>query len=194
MRSTRWARLQAAGLYTDAMSFDQVDRVAVAVNLRDVHARPRPEIDRRVPAIKRLSVRRRPAPRGPRRPAARHLGSHHLARRERRIVGNWPRIPEVKAYTGGAFVSRPRHLGRRRSPARRRASRCRCEADSTYKPTIFITGRQHANEVSSTSHILRLAELLVTDTEYRDILKKVNVILHPVENPDGAQMAYDLRS
>ena len=31
------------------------------------------------------------------------------------------------------------------------------------KPTIFITGRQHANEVSSTSHILRLGELLATD-------------------------------
>src|SRR5262249_37847742 len=27
---------------------------------------------------------------------------------------------------------------------------------TAYKPTIFITGRQHANEVSSTSHILRL--------------------------------------
>jgi hypothetical protein len=64
---------------------------------------------------------------------------------------------------------------------------------SAYKPTIFITGRQHANEVSSTSHILRLAELLVTDKSYKDILKKVNVVLHPVENPDGAQMAYDLQ-
>ena len=64
---------------------------------------------------------------------------------------------------------------------------------SAYKPTIFITGRQHANEVSSTSHILRLAELLVTDKAYKDILKKVNVVLHPVENPDGAQMAFDLQ-
>ena len=64
---------------------------------------------------------------------------------------------------------------------------------SAYKPTIFITGRQHANEVSSTSHILRLAELLVTDKSYKEILKKVNIVLHPVENPDGAQMAYDLQ-
>jgi Zinc carboxypeptidase len=61
------------------------------------------------------------------------------------------------------------------------------------KPTIFITGRQHANEVSSTSHILKLAELMVTEPSYRDILKKVNVILHPIENPDGAQMAFDLQ-
>ena len=38
---------------------------------------------------------------------------------------------------------------------------------TAYKPTIFITGRQHANEVSSTSHILRLGELLVTDKATR---------------------------
>ena len=64
---------------------------------------------------------------------------------------------------------------------------------TAYKPTIFITGRQHANEVSSTSHILRLAELLVTDPAYHAILNKVNVILHPVENPDGAAMADELQ-
>ena len=64
---------------------------------------------------------------------------------------------------------------------------------TTAKPTIFITGRQHANEVSSTSHILRLAELLLTDPAYKAILTRVNVVLHPVENPDGAAMAYELQ-
>ena len=64
---------------------------------------------------------------------------------------------------------------------------------TTLKPTIFITGRQHANEVSSTSHILRLGELLATDQGYKDMLKRVNVVLHPVENPDGAQMAFELQ-
>ena len=47
--------------------------------------------------------------------------------------------------------------------------------------------------MSSTSHILKLAELLATDPAYRDILKRVNVVLHPVENPDGAAMAYELQ-
>jgi hypothetical protein len=64
---------------------------------------------------------------------------------------------------------------------------------TAYKPTIFMMGRQHANEVSSTSHILRLAELLATDPSYRSILKTVNVILCPVQNPDGAQISYDLQ-
>jgi len=47
--------------------------------------------------------------------------------------------------------------------------------------------------VSSTSHTLALAALLLTDPAYRDRLKKVNVVFHPMTNPDGAQLAYDLQ-
>jgi hypothetical protein len=61
------------------------------------------------------------------------------------------------------------------------------------KPTVLLSGRQHANEVSSTSHILRLGEMLVTDSVYQNLLKKVNVVLHPITNADGAQLAYDMQ-
>lgn len=61
------------------------------------------------------------------------------------------------------------------------------------KPTVVFSGRQHANEVSSTSHILRLGELLVTDTAYARLLRRVNVVLHPMTNPDGARLAYDMQ-
>jgi len=63
---------------------------------------------------------------------------------------------------------------------------------STLKPTIVYSARQDANEVSSTSHTLKLAEMLLTDPEYRKHLNKVNVVVHPFTNPDGAQLAYDL--
>ena len=63
---------------------------------------------------------------------------------------------------------------------------------TTFKPTVVYSARQHANEVSSTSHVLRHAELLLTDPEQREKLNKVNVIVHPFTNPDGAQLAYDL--
>src|SRR5262249_14064366 len=63
---------------------------------------------------------------------------------------------------------------------------------TTLKPTVVYSERQHANEVSSTSHVLKLAELLVTDAQFRKKLDKVNVVIHPVTNPDGAQLAYDL--
>ncbi len=64
---------------------------------------------------------------------------------------------------------------------------------TTMKPTVVYSARQHANEVSSTSHVLRMAELLLTDPAYRDKLKKVNVVIHPITNADGAQLAYDLQ-
>jgi hypothetical protein len=64
--------------------------------------------------------------------------------------------------------------------------------ESTTKAAIVYSGRQHANEVSSTSHIDKLAEQLVTDPEKRDLLKKVNVVVHPITNPDGAQLSVDL--
>jgi hypothetical protein len=61
------------------------------------------------------------------------------------------------------------------------------------KPTVVYSARQHANEVSSTSHVLKLAELLLTDPAYRKKLDRVNVVIHPITNPDGAQLAYDLQ-
>ncbi|HMF96978.1 MAG TPA: M14 family metallopeptidase [Vicinamibacterales bacterium] len=64
---------------------------------------------------------------------------------------------------------------------------------TTLKPTIVYSARQHANEVSSTSHVLKMAELLLTDPAFKDKLKKVNVVVHPITNADGAQLAYDLQ-
>ena len=63
---------------------------------------------------------------------------------------------------------------------------------TTFKPTVIYSAREHANEVSSTSHVLRHAELLLTDSVQRARLDKVNVVIHPFTNPDGAQLAYDL--
>lgn len=63
---------------------------------------------------------------------------------------------------------------------------------TTFKPTVIYSAREHANEVSSTSHVLRHAELLLTDSVARRKLDRVNVIVHPFTNPDGAQLAYDL--
>ncbi len=63
---------------------------------------------------------------------------------------------------------------------------------TTFKPTVIHSARQHANEVSSTSHVLRHAEMLLTDSAQRARLDRVNVVIHPFTNPDGAQLAYDL--
>ena len=64
--------------------------------------------------------------------------------------------------------------------------------ETTLKATIVYSGRQHANEVSSTSHILKLGEQLVDDPETRALLKQVNVVLHPITNTDGAELSVQL--
>jgi hypothetical protein len=64
--------------------------------------------------------------------------------------------------------------------------------ETTLKASVVYSGRQHANEVSSTSHILKLGEQLITDPETRASLKQVNVVLHPITNPDGAELSVQL--
>jgi hypothetical protein len=180
-------RLHRAGLFKTALSADHVDRIAVNVGLKDVHAR---RVIGATGESAPSNVRRAagPAPKGPV-----VTWDHVISPDEsEQIVGELAAFPEVKAYRAGhSYRGHDISVMEITQPT---SSELVSHAKlTTFKPTIFITGRQHANEVSSTSHILRLAELLVTDPAYKAILKKVNVILHPVENPDGAQMAFDLQ-
>jgi len=62
-----------------------------------------------------------------------------------------------------------------------------------FKPTLYLSGRQHANEVSATNYILKFAELISTEKEYSGYIQKINFVLHPMENPDGADLAYKLQ-
>jgi hypothetical protein len=183
-------RLHAAGLYRDALSFEHVDRVAVNVALKDVRTK---RVIASTGAFPASNVRT-PPDHGRRTSGTPLVTWDHVISPDESetLVGQLAAYPEVKAYKAGrSYRGRDISVLEVTSPT---ASELVSLAKlSAYKPTIFITGRQHANEVSSTSHILRLAELLVTDQTYRDILKKVNIVLHPVENPDGAQMAYDLQ-
>jgi hypothetical protein len=64
--------------------------------------------------------------------------------------------------------------------------------ETTLKASVIYSGRQHANEVSSTSHIDKLGEMLATDPKLRESLKQVNVVLHPIDNSDGAQLSVEL--
>jgi len=99
--------------------------------------------------------------------------------------------PGINAYQSGtSYQQRPVYSIELLSPTEStHVSRAKM---ITAKPTILIVGRQHANEVSATSHILRLAELLATDESYAEYRKRLNIILHPVENPDGAALVEKL--
>jgi hypothetical protein len=62
-----------------------------------------------------------------------------------------------------------------------------------FKPTLQVVARQHANEVSSTNYLLRFAELLARDPATGEALKKMNFVFQPMENPDGAELAYAMQ-
>lgn len=102
-------------------------------------------------------------------------------------------LPGVTVWRSGeSFQERPVYSLEITAPTRStHLSRARM---ITARPSILITGRQHANEVSSTTHILMLAEKLATDPAFLEYRKRVNVILHPVENPDGAELMEQLRA
>lgn len=52
-------------------------------------------------------------------------------------------------------------------------------------PSLFINARHHANEVSSTNEAFMLIRTLLTDEKYRDLSKKLNLVIVPMENADG---------
>jgi hypothetical protein len=57
---------------------------------------------------------------------------------------------------------------------------------SAWRPTLLVNARRHANEVSSTNSILRLAELAAT----QGVARGVNLVISPLENVDGAAVHY----
>jgi len=63
----------------------------------------------------------------------------------------------------------------------------------TLKPTLYLSARQHANEVSSTNYVLKFAELVAKEESFQKDLKKMNIVIHPMENPDGTELAYQLQ-
>jgi hypothetical protein len=179
-------KLQSAGLYKTALSYDHVDRIAFTVQLRDARTR---RVVRNTGASAPSNVR-----------AAQGTPATPLVKWDRiispdeaeELVAKLAAYPEVKAYKVGESY-RGRDLSVMEVTLPTPSEQVSVAKLTACKPTIFMMGRQHANEVSSTSHILRLGELLATDPSYRAILKKVNVILCPVQNPDGAAISYELQ-
>ncbi len=62
---------------------------------------------------------------------------------------------------------------------------------AAWKPSILLSARQHANEATSTQAAFDWLERLLGDD---DVLSRANLIVHPLENPDGARLHAALRS
>ncbi len=107
------------------------------------------------------------------------------------VIQHLGQNPTVNVYIGGlSYENRPVPVIEIFTPQRKYVSLPRLIA---CKPTLFLSGRQHANEISSTTYILKFAELLASDAAHRDYVKKINFVMEPMENPDGAALAYELQ-
>lgn len=62
------------------------------------------------------------------------------------------------------------------------ASRARLTA---WRPTVLVSARQHANEPSSTNAMYSWLE---EELSGGALLRRTNVVFHPLENPDGARL------
>lgn len=60
------------------------------------------------------------------------------------------------------------------------------------KPTLLLNARHHANEVSSSNAALALAWSLARDPEKRRLLKRVSLVMVPLENADGVATLEEL--
>jgi hypothetical protein len=108
-------------------------------------------------------------------------------------AGKLAALPEAAAWIEDySYQGRPIAAMALRSPAPGRVwSSAKL---SLLKPTALIVARHHANEISSTNAALRLAYLCSTEPEWSNLLKRVNIVLIPYENADGAALHARLSS
>lgn len=179
-------RLHQAGLFRQALSYAHVDAVAIAVQGPS------------------RAHRQRIANTGGNKPLNAHVAlkapseplvtwDHIIGPEEsERIVRALSYFPQIDAYKAGkSYEGRDISVVEITAPAQGdQVSQAKLAA---YKPTLMLVGRQHGNEPSSTSFSLRLAEQLARDPAFADIVKRVNVVMLPVMNPDGAALAEEIR-
>ncbi|MGD8535102.1 MAG: M14 family metallopeptidase [Candidatus Aminicenantes bacterium] len=107
------------------------------------------------------------------------------------VVERLSRLKSIHSYVAGrSYEDRKIPVLEIYSPLEQYTSLARL---ITCKPTIYLSARQHANEVSSTNYVLKFAELVAKNPPYQEFAKKMNIVIHPMENPDGTELAYALQ-
>ena len=191
------SQMHAAGLYGDELAYPHLKQMAMEFELP-----PALTAKENAPAERAYASWTVPAPKTPRPMIADYAGrikrtpivqwDEPISPQENaEILARLSTFPGVSVYwMGRSYLGQNLWAADVMLPS---PSELRSWAkESTLKAAIIYSGRQHANEVSSTSHIDKLGEDLVTNSASREMLKQVNVILHPIDNTDGAQLSVDL--
>ncbi len=184
-----WRELFEAGLIVDAFRYPRLDALTL---------RPRWQAQEKDERLAVAAPRgdspsgtgtgAAPPPAGERIVTTREIISPDMAGD---IVRRLAALPGVRGYVGGkSYEGRDVPVLELYLPFAEYVSLPRLV---TVKPVLQAVARQHANEVSSTSYLLRFAELLARDPATREALKKMSFVFEPLENPDGAALAYDMQ-
>ena len=104
---------------------------------------------------------------------------------EEELIPRLQTFPEINAYAAGRTY-RGRNVWAIEAMLPHEAALFSQAKASALKPVLFVTTRQHSNEVSATSSAMRFMELIATDPDYRKYLERMNIVYNPMENPDGA--------
>ncbi len=191
-------QMHAAGLYRDELAYPHLRQMAMEFELP-------PALDAEAEHAGR--------------PRVRHLGdlrSGDAAPDDRRHVESSTRTPIVQwdepispeentailarfaTYSrrerllDGPQLSRARHLGCRRDAA----LAFRCCARGPKRPRSrrrsSIPAASTPTKSPAPATLISWPKQLITDPAKRALLKQVNVVMHPINNPDGAQLSVDL--
>ncbi len=183
-----WRELSSTGVLEDAFRFPGLGTIAVRLRHGDREKEERLMVAPVPPGKKPAG---RPVP-----PAA--PGEPIVTTREiispamcAGIVERLSGYDAVRSYVGGrSYEGRDVPVIEMFLPLATYVSRPRLIA---FKPTLQVTARQHANEVSATNYLLRFAELTARDPVYGEALRKMSFVFQPLENPDGAELATELQ-
>lgn len=101
-------------------------------------------------------------------------------------------LPGIRVWQAGvSYLGRPCYALEVRLPVPEQI--VPAAKSSAFKPVLLINARHHANEVSSTNAALKLAQrAALGDPELSAFLRRVTVVINPLENMDGAATHFAL--
>jgi hypothetical protein len=180
-----WRKLSEAGQLVDTFAFPELDGATVRLRYQAQEKDER----LKVASVAAASV----APPSPPKPEEALVTTHEIISPAMAgaIVRRLSALKPVRSYIAGrSYEGRDVPVLELYLPFDRYVSLPRL---ATFKPTLQAVARQHANEVSSTNYLLRFAELVARDPAAREALKKMSFVFEPMENPDGAELAYEMQ-
>ncbi|MGL6200936.1 MAG: M14 family metallopeptidase [Lachnospiraceae bacterium] len=107
------------------------------------------------------------------------------------IISQLRRVPGLAVYqTAESYLGREVYAIELLPPSSGYVSRTK---RITNHPSQIINCRHHANEVSSTNAAFILLKRLLTDESLSAVPERLNLVIVPMENPDGAAIHYELQ-